>query len=823
MRLAWYAFRGSWRRNWRATLVTALIGGLLGAVALGALAGARRTDSAYGRYLRAVRASDVLVDIPGPVLAAIRDVEHEPGTLSSAAWLGLDAQPVVHGRIDDSFLTDALAGSLDGEFFRQDKLTVLAGRLPAASSTNEVVLTPSMASAFHLAVGDRMTWQFYRAALIDGLPIGQTYPAQRISFLVAAIADRPPALSDQFDNAPFAILSPGATAPFVANEWGFGWVAMRLRGGDAGVPALRERLNRLATAFSQQLGVPVTITIRRMAIVQQEAQRAIEPQAVALGVLGGLAALAMLVLMGQGLAQLLGRSAADAPALRAMGASPLQTAAAVGSCGAAAVVGAEAVAIVGAIALSPLAPVGPVRGFDPITGVQADWLVLGGGGAALLVLQALSLVFVSWRTARPARQTGVARPSSAVVAASRAGLGVPAVTGIRHALDGRSGTRRVPVRATLAGSVMAITALVAALVFGASLSGLVAHPPDYGWNWTLLMQSEGGWGEFLPSTMNRLVASQPGVTGWSELGFAQLTIDGTEVPAMGLVQNAGLPVVPLTTSGHPLTGPDQIELGTLTMRQLGLHLGDRLRIGSDRRLLTVVGTVTLPSIGTQQTDHVSLGRGVMMRDSTLLTVLGLPQHASAEVMSVGDSVAGYLSTVAIDVSSLADARALAKRIAAANPDGTPGGTYRLGPQLGAPVVNASQMGSEPIALATGVAAAAVLALALTVLASVRERRRDLALLKALGLRARQVRALIAWQTSVILVIAAIAGVPLGIAAGRWAWTSFADAIGVVPATAIPLLSLLLGLAALLVGGNLLASVPARFAARIASAAILRAE
>jgi predicted lysophospholipase L1 biosynthesis ABC-type transport system permease subunit len=237
----------------------------------------------------------------------------------------------------------------------------------------------------------------------------------------------------------------------------------------------------------------------------------------------------------------------------------------------------------------------------------------------------------------------------------------------------------------------------------------------------------------------------------------------------------------------------------------------------------VVGTVTLPSIGTQQTDHVSLGRGVMMQESTLLTVLGLPRNPSAQVVSVGDSVAGYTSTVAIDVRSQADARALADRIAAANPDGTPGGTYRLGPQLGAPVVNASQMGSEPVALAAGVAAAAVLALALTVLASVRERRRDLALLKALGLRGQQIRAMIVWQTTVILVIAVIAGVPLGIAAGRWAWTSFANAIGVVPATVVPSVSLLVGVAALLVGGNLLASLPARLAVRIAPAAILRTE
>ena len=71
MGLPWYVARATWRRSLRMTLLVALIGGLLGAVALGALAGARRTDSAYGRYLQSVNASDVSVDIPGPLLFAV--------------------------------------------------------------------------------------------------------------------------------------------------------------------------------------------------------------------------------------------------------------------------------------------------------------------------------------------------------------------------------------------------------------------------------------------------------------------------------------------------------------------------------------------------------------------------------------------------------------------------------------------------------------------------------------------------------------------------------------------------------------------------------
>ena len=127
------------------------------------------------------------------------------------------------------------------------------------------------------------------------------------------------------------------------------------------------------------------------------------------------------------------------------------------------------------------------------------------------------------------------------------------------------------------------------------------------------------------------------------------------------------------------------------------------------------------------------------------------------------------------------------------------------------------------ALALAVAAGAVLSLALTLLASVRQRRRELALLKTLGLTRRQVMAAVARQTSMILVVAVLAGGPLGVAAGHWAWAAFASSLGAVPVTVVPLPALLAGFLALLAAGNLLAAGPGAVAARTPAAAMLRAE
>ncbi len=163
------------------------------------------------------------------------------------------------------------------------------------------------------------------------------------------------------------------------------------------------------------------------------------------------------------------------------------------------------------------------------------------------------------------------------------------------------------------------------------------------------------------------------------------------------------------------------------------------------------------------------------------------------------------------------------RIVSANPDGIPGDTYELPPLLASQVLNAEQMGRQPVALAIGIAGASVLSLSIIVLSLVRRRRREFALLKALGMTRRQVRAIIAWQTSLTLLTAAAVGVPLGIVLGRLAWQGFARSLGVVPASEVPLALLAIGLVVLLTTGNLLAWLPATVAARTRAAMILRAE
>src|SRR5205814_1901942 len=86
----------------------------------------------------------------------------------------------------------------------------------------------------------------------------------------------------------------------------------------------------------------------------------------------------------------------------------------------------------------------------------------------------------------------------------------------------------------------------------------------------------------------------------------------------------------------------------------------------------------------------------------------LPWPAASEALPV------LTSAVAIDLApdtTGAQRAALVTRITSANPDGTPGGSYELARARASAVVNAAQMGGQPLALGLGLAVAAVLSLA----------------------------------------------------------------------------------------------------------------
>ena len=144
-------------------------------------------------------------------------------------------------------------------------------------------------------------------------------------------------------------------------------------------------------------------------------------------------------------------------------------------------------------------------------------------------------------------------------------------------------------------------------------------------------------------------------------------------------------------------------------------------------------------------------------------------------------------------------------------------------QYPAEIENYRSIGAAPAVLALGLAAGAVVALGLTLMASVRRRRRELALLRTLGFTRRQLVATIACQASVAGLTGVVVGVPLGVALGRWLWTLFARSIYAVPEPTVPVITLVVIALSAFALANIVAAIPGRSAAQISTAQVLRGE
>ena len=344
----------------------------------------------------------------------------------------------------------------------------------------------------------------------------------------------------------------------------------------------------------------------------------------------------------------------------------------------------------------------------------------------------------------------------------------------------------MPVRSVLAGAVLAMTVVSATLTFGASLTTLVSHPALYGWNFSYALYAVQGWGSVPVKWAGPLLARDPAVAATTGVDFVTVQIDGQTVPAM--VAPTRPAVGPHILSGHGLDGSHELVLGPATLAQLHQRVGGRVTLasGSFHVRLRIAGTATMPTIGGVLGVHASMSTGALF-STAVLPSGAVPARSVRSCPGLTPSSSGCGPG-----SARRPACDRCRRSAGSSPDAelaAVAGRQRrsvadtvdlLPAQRPAEIVNYRSMGAMPAVLAGGLAAGAVAGLGLTLVASVRRRRRDFALLKTLGFTRRQLAGAVAWQSSVIALIGLVIGVPVGIAAGRWLWLAFAHELSAVP-------------------------------------------
>jgi hypothetical protein len=188
--------------------------------------------------------------------------------------------------------------------------------------------------------------------------------------------------------------------------------------------------------------------------------------------------------------------------------------------------------------------------------------------------------------------------------------------------------------------------------------------------------------------------------------------------------------------------------------------------------LAIVGTATMPAIGTAGTLHPSMGTGALFPTAIFVPTLAralvnADPNLNGQAIDVVRTRNGVTPTTALaSLRRIADAASKA----VANDPQTYGDTFVvLGVQRPAEIVNYQSTGASPGILAAGLAFGAVAALGLTLAASVRRRRRDMALLKTLGFTRSQLA--VAWPgrhpspLSSAWWSASLSGSPSGVGSG----------------------------------------------------------
>lgn len=282
MNIAWYRFRRALRRRLPGYIGVVLVLAVLGGVALAAVAGARRTASGFDRFLAASHPSDLAVDF-GPydreAEAALRRFPEVTGARTYVAFLAArlaaDDTPILDEVTDQG----EWVGSVDGLYFDQDRVAITRGRMARPSRVDEVVVSESLAELGGFEVGQQLSFGVFSEEEVQGAGAGPPVAKDVVEVTIVGIGlFTDEVVQDEVDRVPRVLSTPAFTAR--ERRWAtYAWTGLRLAHGASDVPKVKSRVAEL-------LGPDAPVFFRDTAVTEAQAQRAIRPQAVALGVFG---------------------------------------------------------------------------------------------------------------------------------------------------------------------------------------------------------------------------------------------------------------------------------------------------------------------------------------------------------------------------------------------------------------------------------------------------------------------------------------------------------------------------------------------------------
>jgi cell division protein FtsX len=786
----WLWVRTDLRRRLRPALVLFLLVALAGGVVMAAVAGGRRNGTAVERASALTEPSDawVLVNQPGFDWDRVRALP-EVQTVGEFPVAGFEVEGLPPELQDN---TGFPVGSPEATTEIEAPI-VVEGRVPDPDRVDEVSISPEAART-GLDVGDRLTINVptpeQQAAFFTGEePPPEPGPQQEVT-VVGVTKGSFFTGSVQTTHAFFRRYEANLHPPEMYVN-----AVVKLRRGAADMPAFQAHMADLAGHAVEMRDSAAQL--KRMTNATHLERDALFGFAVA-------AALAALVLVGQAIVRMVASSANEVPSLVALGFTRTGAAATIGAlpavAAAAGALGAGGLAYV----LSDRFPIGVGRQAEPHLGYQADWAVLAPGIALIAAVALGGTLAVTALALRP-RRLAVAPAGSRVaglVGATNAP--VPLVLGVRLALERGNGRTAVPVRPALVGAVVGVLGVVGALTFGTGLDRATTDPTLYGQSFDALMglvgPSDDRMARQAEETMSE-VGSRPEVAAVTEAREAIARIDGHDVALFGMTDLTGhYDLQPVR--GRLPAAADEIALAPKELDALGVDVGDDLRIDGVPGTFTVTAEAFNP-----EAIHTAYDEGGQLTEDGYRRIFPTDDQLKFHLWLIrftpGTDVAGAVDRLNGEVAPT-------------------DGLFEVRPAV------EDQQRLEgvrriPLLLGGFLAVLALGAVGHALASTVRRRRHDVAVLRALGLTRRQTRATVAWQATTLAIVGLVFGVPLGLALGRTIWRVVAERTPMLYVAPFALVAVLLVPPAAVALFNALAAWPGHLAARFRPADSLRTE
>ncbi len=789
--LAW--FRIDLRRRWKSILVLALLIAFATGTILTAVAGARRASSAVDRLL-AVTLPVTAVALPNDPGFEWDAIEALPGV--EAVGKFAVSTYVVDGIPDEDFSTGFPVLGTD-VYSTIEKPVVLKGRALDPMRPDEVMATPLFLEHYGLDVGDTLTIRLWSPEQIDtfdtpdfdgGPPGGPAIEAT----IVGSI--RSLWFSDKESPLGGMTPSPALVEQHPANFLGAQPTAyvnamIRLSDGADSIPTFKEDLARITGRND--------IDVWDMAAAAEELKQVTSFEARSLIVFAVAALVAAFFLVGQAVARHVASTVSDLEPLRAVGMTPAES-------GVGATLGPTVAAVAGvalgvsiAYAASQWFPVGTASWMEPSPGFDTDWIVFGFGMVVIPLFVVGGSLLAATMAISATRRHPTPRRSVIASRLAQIGMPVPVVVGSRFALEPGSGSRSVPVRPALLGAIFGVLGIVAVFTFANGIDATISDPQRFGQTWELATFIGYNNEDYAPiDEVVTRIAADADVTSVNNLRLDVAQMAGAAVSVLTL-DPVDTPLDVVLTEGTIATKSGEITIGPRTAEATGLDVGDTVAAaGSAGDVdLTVTGIGFLyPS---PHNDYASGG------------------WVTAETYdSLFDGFKFHI--VLFDVAAGVGPMTVAERLGPLGIETGPNEPLPEQRQL-------LQVQAIPWFLAGFLALLGVAAVGHAMATAVRRRRRDLAVLRAVGMTKPQSRRVFVAQATILALIGLAVGIPLGVALGRTVWRYVADITPVyyVPPIALAAVALVVPFAIL--AANLMAIRPSSRAANMQLGEELRSE